>query len=141
VALNARLRQEQDATVRPTMIAAAIVRALRPAVQSATLGLGVYLAMAGACTSASILAAAIVLPRVLGPLEMAITHWRSFKAAHASADRLHGLLAQPPPSHPPQHSSAPGGVQIILRMRSDQARSASGAGARSMSSGLRPTAE
>lgn len=142
IALNARLRDEQDAAARPAMMAAAVVRALRPALQSATLGLGIYLAMVGACADASILAAAIVLPRVLAPLEMAIAHWRSFKAARRSAARLHSLMPQSPSlSARPPSSATRGGVHIILRKRSDQARSASGAGARSMSSGLRPTAE
>jgi ATP-binding cassette subfamily C protein len=141
LALNGRFRDEQDAAARPAMIASSIVRALRPGLQSATLGLGVYLVMIGACPSASILAASIVLPRVLGPLEIAITHWRNYKAAHASILRLQRLLA--PPSHKSalRPSADARGVQIILRRRCDQARNASGARARSMSSGLRPTAE
>lgn len=142
IALNARLRDQQDAAARPTMTAAAVVRALRPALQSATLGLGIYLAMVGACDSASILAASIALPRVLAPLEMAIAHWRSFKAARRSVARLHRLMAQSPPAcAPPPSPAVRGGVQIILRKRAGQARNANGAGARSMSSGLRPTAE
>ena len=123
------------------MVAGAIIRALRPAMQSATLGLGVYLAMAGACTSASILAASILLPRVLGPLELAITHWRSFEAARASALRLQQNLARPALADAGRAPPTRAGVRIILRNSARQARSATGAGARSISSGLRPTAE
>jgi ATP-binding cassette subfamily C protein len=140
---NARLRREQDAAARPTMAAAAIIRALRPSLQSATLGLGIYLAMTGACAPASILAASIIMPRVIGPIELVFMHWRGLKAAHTSAQRLQQHLAQPVPAREGQPYPPPRpGVQIILRKSSGgQARSASGAGTRSMSSGLRPTAE
>jgi ATP-binding cassette subfamily C protein len=139
---NARLRHEQDAAARPAMAATAIIRALRPGLQSATLGLGVYLAMTGACAPASILAASIIMPRVIGPLELAFMHWRGLRAARTSAHRLQQHLALPAlardEGHLPAHRP---GVQIILRKSGGQARSASGAGARSISSGLRPTAE
>jgi ABC-type protease/lipase transport system fused ATPase/permease subunit len=139
---NARLRREQDAAARPTMAAAAIIRALRPALQSATLGLGFYLAMTGACAPASILAASIIMPRVVGPLELVFMHWRGLKAARASARRLQRHLAQPALAREGRHCPPPRpGVQIILRKSGGQALSASGAGTRSMASGLRPTAE
>jgi ATP-binding cassette subfamily C protein PrsD len=94
-AANARLRDAQEAAAWPTMIASTAARAMRPALQSATLGLGAYLAMTEACQSGSVLAASIVLPRVLGPLEMALAHWRSLAAAHASALRLNVLRTSP----------------------------------------------
>jgi ATP-binding cassette subfamily C protein len=139
---NARLRSEQDAAEFPTMAAAAIVRALRPALQSATLGLGVYLAMTGACPPASILAASIIMPRVVGPLELVFTHWRGLNAARTSARRLQQHLAKPALAREGRHYPAPRqSVHIILRKSGVQALSASGAGARSTASGLRPTAE
>lgn len=140
---NARLRHEQDAAARPAMAAGAIIRAVRPALQSATLGLGVYLAVTGACTPASILAASIIMPRVMGPLELIFMHWRGLKAACASAYRLQQHLAQPVLVREKGHLPAPRpGVQIILRKSGGgQALSATGLGARSASSGLRPTAE
>jgi ABC-type protease/lipase transport system fused ATPase/permease subunit len=136
---NARLRHEQDAAARPAMAATAIIRALRPALQSATLGLGVYLAMTGACAPASILAASIIMPRVIGPIELVLIHWRGLKAARTSAQRLQQHLTKPVPAR--EEPARRPGVQIILRKSGGQARSASGAGVRSMSSGLRPTAE
>ena len=139
---NARLRHEQDAAARPAMTATAIIRALRPALQSATLGLGVYLAMTGACAPASILAASIIMPRVIGPLELAFMHWRGLKVARTSAQRLQQHLAKPVLEREAREAPARRpGVQIVLRKSGGQARSASGAGARSMSSDLRPTAE
>jgi hypothetical protein len=109
------------------------------------LGLGAYLVMTGACHPAGMLAASIMLTRVLGPLEMAIVHWRSFAVALQSAGRLRALASAPraiaslQPSQRP--ATAPPQLQIILRSRKDYARRAMGAGARSASSGLRPTAE
>jgi ATP-binding cassette subfamily C protein PrsD len=144
--LNARLRHAQDAAARPSVLAAAVLRAQRPALQSAMLGLGAYLVMIGACHPAGMLAASIMLTRVLGPLEMAIVHWRSFAVARQSVARLRALASAPPaiaslqPSQP-RPASAPPQLQIILRSRRDYARRAMGAGARSASSGLRPTAE
>jgi ATP-binding cassette subfamily C protein len=139
---HARLRREQHAAAQPTMVAAVTIRALRPALQSVTLGLGVYLAMTGACAPASILAASIIMPRVIGPLELVLMHWPGLKAARASAHRLQRHLALPAFAHEARQSPPPRpGVQIILRKSGGQALSASGAGATSLASGLRPTAE
>ena len=139
--LNARLRHAQDAAARPSILAAAVLRAQRPALQSAMLGLGAYLVMIGACHPAGMLAASIMLTRVLGPLEMAIVHWRSFAVARLSASRLRALVSAPRAIDPPRTPATPPQLRIILRSRSDYARRAIGAGARSASSGLRPTAE
>jgi ATP-binding cassette subfamily C protein len=139
---NARLRREQHAAAEPTMVATAIIRALRPALQSLTLGLGVYLAMTGACAPAGILAASIIMPRVIGPLELVLIHWPGLKAARTSANRLQRHLALPVFAHEArQFPAVRPGVQIILRKSGGQALSASGAGAMSPGSGLRPTAE
>jgi ABC-type protease/lipase transport system fused ATPase/permease subunit len=147
--LNARLRDAQDAAARPTVVSAAVLRALRPALQSAMLGLGAYLVMTGACHPAEMLAASIMLARALGPLETAIAHWRCLTAARDSAAQLYALLSARP--EPAQRSPQPkpctdafitvGRVQIVLRSGSAYARRAIGADARSTSSGLRPTAE
>ena len=101
------------------------------------LGLGAYLAMTGACHPASMFAASIMLARTLGPLEMAIAHWRSFAVVRQSAVRLHAQLSAPPGNAQPQ---LPPRIQIVLRPR-DYARRTSGVAAASPASGLRPTAE
>jgi len=119
------------------LLAGAALRALRPALQSAMLGLGAYLAMTGACHPASMFAASIMLGRMLAPLEMAIVHWRSFAAVRESVARLRAGLSAAPgntqPLRPPR-------IQIVLRPRG-YARRASGVTAASPASGLRPTAE
>jgi ATP-binding cassette subfamily C protein len=126
-----------ERSTRSPLVAGAALRALRPALQSAMLGLGVYLAMTGACHPASMFAASIMLGRTLGPLEMAIAHWRSFAVARASAARLHAELSTPPGN---AQSLQPPRIQIVLRPRG-YARRASGVTAASPASGLRPTAE
>jgi ABC-type protease/lipase transport system fused ATPase/permease subunit len=147
LALNARLRDAQEAAARPTVISAALLRALRPSLQSAMLGLGAYLVMTGACHPAETLAASILLARTLGPLETAIAHWRCLAAALDSATQLYALLSVgPEPAQPKpctDTSATVGRVQIVLRSKNAYARRAIGAdaGARSTSSDLRPTAE
>jgi ABC-type protease/lipase transport system fused ATPase/permease subunit len=97
--------------------------------------------MTGACAPAGILAASIIMPRVIAPLELVFVHWRALKTARASAYRLQRYLAQPALAREAHLPAPRQGVQIILRRSGGQARSASGAGARSPASDLRPTAE
>jgi ABC-type protease/lipase transport system fused ATPase/permease subunit len=142
---NTRLREAQDATVWPTLVTAAVLRSQRAALQSAMLGLGAYLAMSGACHAPAMLAAPILLARVLGPVESAIAHWRSLTAARDSALRLYTFLAVttdgPKSPTPLIKSPAVPRLQIILRSSGSHARRASCAGGKSASSDLRPTAE
>jgi ATP-binding cassette subfamily C protein len=129
---NARLRVEQEHAAHPTLIATAAVRALRPALQSAILGLGVYLVATGACQPACVLAASVALARTLGPVEAAAGHWRGLATAHACARRLDGRLS---------HGRQPQRSAVVVRLKRAYASRARGAGARSMASGLRPMAE
>ncbi len=146
--VNARLREAQDAIVWPTLVTAAMLRSQRAALQSAMLGLGAYLVMSGACHPPAMLAASIILARVLGPLELAIAHWRSLAAARDSALRLYTLLtvaadrpSLPAPPMPTNGSVAVPRVQIILRSSGAHARRANCVGGKSASSDRRPTAE
>ena len=146
--VNARLREAQDAIVWPTLVTAAMLRSQRAALQSAMLGLGAYLVMSGACHPPAMLAASIILARVLGPVELAIAHWRSLAAARDSALRLYTLLtvaadrpSLPAPPMPTNGSVAVPRVQIILRSSGAHARRANCAGGKSASSDRRPTAE
>lgn len=126
--LNERLRDEQHAAARPMIVAAVVLRALRPALQSATLGLGAYLVMTGGCHPASMLAASILLSRALGPLETAMAHWRSLTAARDSAVQLFELQTKSPRQSaqqaPQPHAAADaqgrrdGRMQVVLRLRS-----------------------
>ncbi|HET6322597.1 MAG TPA: hypothetical protein VFF87_11140 [Hyphomicrobium sp.] len=113
--VHRRLREEQDVAARPVMLAAAMVRALRPALQSAMLGLGVYLVMLDMCAPASILIAAILLPRVLGPLEIALGQWRNIQSAGASAEKLRAFIAPAATLAPRAARSTAPAVRATLR--------------------------
>ena len=56
--------------------------------QSAMLGLGAYLTIRGQLSAGGIIAASIASSRALAPIELAITHWKSFVAARQSYARL-----------------------------------------------------
>jgi ATP-binding cassette subfamily C protein len=90
--LSTALIDEQRRAGRRTAYVAAAIRAARPALQSATLGLGAYLAMTHRTSAGSMLAASILLARGLAPLEALIAHWRNLLAARDSGFRLAGLL-------------------------------------------------
>lgn len=132
---------EQEALARKT--AAALLRALRPSLQSAMLGLGAYLVMEGNSHSTSVLAAAIILPRLLNPIEVILAQRQDFTRALASAERLRSLLAAPKTHNRTQSPNTlpQRGVTIVLRRSGDYARNATREGTRSMSSVLRPTAQ
>ena len=123
-------REALQAARSRTMLRGAILRALRPALQSATLGLGVYLTMAGACHSASGFAAAILVPRLITPLEIILANWRALADAHVSAAHLSAMLAAAPPrgaaippaKHAPQHQAYRPGVRVVVRLARPQAR-------------------
>jgi ATP-binding cassette subfamily C protein len=71
-------------------------RFLRMFVQSAALGLGALLAIAGDITSGAIIAASIVVGRALQPVDSLIAGWSSLMAARAALSRLaQSLEAEP----------------------------------------------
>jgi len=74
---------------------AAASRFLRMFVQSAALGLGALLAIAGYISSGAIVAASILLGRALQPVEALIGGWTSLSAARISLARLADVLAIP----------------------------------------------
>jgi PrtD family type I secretion system ABC transporter len=73
-----------------------ISKVLRLLLQSAVLGLGAYLVIAGQTSGGVMIAASILVSRALAPIEIAIANWRGFLAARQSAERLGKLLASMP---------------------------------------------
>src|SRR5262249_16762346 len=67
-------------------------KVLRLVLQSAVLGLGAYLVIAGQSTAGVMIAASILVSRALAPIEIAIAHWRGFLAARQGMRRLSKLL-------------------------------------------------
>jgi ATP-binding cassette subfamily C protein PrsD len=134
-----------DASLQRPALSACALRALRPALQSTMIGLGAYLVATGACHPASVLAAAILLPRVLGPLETITASRKPIGQAYERAMRL--ATNRSPANRvgearcgSPQHQSSTPVLQVVLRT-SPYARKATGVDERSMSSDLRPTAQ
>ena len=76
---------------------AATSRFLRLFVQSAALGLGALLAIAGYISAGAIVAASILLSRALQPVEAVIGGWPTLTSAHAALKRLADVMAGVPP--------------------------------------------
>jgi ATP-binding cassette subfamily C protein len=74
---------------------AAASRFFRMFVQSAALGLGALLAIAGYISSGAIIAASILLGRALQPVEALIGGWSSLSSARAALGRLAEVMAAP----------------------------------------------
>ena len=71
-------------------------KALRIAVQSATLGLGAYLVIRGELTPGGMIAASIILGRALAPVEQGIGSWKQFLAARDAYSSLKEALSDVP---------------------------------------------
>lgn len=76
---------------------AATSRFLRLFVQSAALGLGALLAIAGYISAGAIIAASILISRALQPVEAVIGGWPTLTSAHAALRRLADVMAGVPP--------------------------------------------
>jgi ATP-binding cassette subfamily C protein len=74
----------------------ALSRFLRLFVQSAALGLGALLAIAGYISSGAIVAASILLSRALQPVESVIGGWPTITSAHAALKRLSDVMSGVP---------------------------------------------
>ncbi|WP_029031609.1 type I secretion system permease/ATPase [Salinarimonas rosea] len=83
----------------------AVSRALRLVLQSAVLGVGAYLVVAGELSAGLIIAASVLASRALAPVEQAIAHWRGFNQARGAWRRLGDLDAALPA--PPQPLALP----------------------------------
>ena len=76
---------------------AAISRFLRLFVQSAALGVGALLAIAGYVSAGAIIAASILLSRALQPVEAVIGGWPSLTRARAALQRLAEVMSRADP--------------------------------------------
>jgi ATP-binding cassette subfamily C protein len=74
----------------------ALSRFFRLFVQSAALGLGALLAIAGYISSGAIVAASILLSRALQPVESVIGGWPTITSAYAALKRLSDVMAGVP---------------------------------------------
>ena len=80
---------------------ASATKFVRLAIQTAVLGSGAWLAIQREISPGTIIAASIILGRVVAPVEMAIGNWKSFIVARDAKSRLDELLSAhgaPPPA-------------------------------------------
>jgi len=75
----------------------AATKTFRLFLQSAMLGLGAWLVLAGSLTPGAMIAASILLGRALAPVEQAIGQWALVQRAQDGWQRLGSLLARVPP--------------------------------------------
>lgn len=76
------------------------VRSLRLALQSAILGLAAWLVIQGRLGAGAMVAASVLMGRMLAPIEQIAGHWATGLRALQAWQRLQPLLAQPPPEPP-----------------------------------------
>ena len=106
-----------------------MAKVFRGILQSAVLGVGAYLAIAGEVSSGAMIAASILTARALAPVEVAVAHWRSLVASRQGFGRLRKLLSElkrstprmefPPPCRTLEvegiYAVAPGGEKPIIQ--------------------------
>lgn len=123
------LLQQERASDRSGAIGA-FTRFVRLAQQSLVLGLGALLVIEGELSSGGMIAASILMGRVLAPVEQVIGAWKSLISARAAYDRLEKMLsafplrpqrmALPPPTGQLRLENlvaqAPGSQRVILRI-------------------------
>lgn len=69
-----------------------VSRFLRMGAQAGILGLGAWLVLQNRLTPGGMIAGSILLARALGPLEQAISSWRSFLSARHACTRIEALM-------------------------------------------------
>jgi ATP-binding cassette subfamily C protein len=67
-------------------------RVFRLIIQSALLGIGAYLVIAGEMSAGAIIASSIASSRAFAPIEVAIANWKGFIAARQAATRLNSIF-------------------------------------------------
>ena len=70
-----------------------MAKVFRGVLQSAVLGVGAWLAIAGEVSAGAMIAASIITARALAPLEVAVANWRALIASRQGFSRLRRLLA------------------------------------------------
>ena len=94
--LNGKGLEYQVIASHRSGVLTAISRFLRLALQTAMLGGGAYLAVAGEMSPGAMIAASILVGRALSPVEQAITSWKSAIAARNAYKRVREQLSRTP---------------------------------------------
>lgn len=119
-ALRARWQQRQrvavgrhSASQDVAQRVASLSKFVRYTQQSLTLAAGALLVVDGQLTPGAMIAANVLMARALAPIDMVVSNWRTFVAAHAAYLRLHALLdAFPEPVAKPERPRPAGALQL-----------------------------
>ena len=95
----------------------AVTKTLRLLLQSLMLALAAGLAINGAITAGSIIAATIIFGRALAPVEQVIGHWRGFIKARESFFKLEEVLTYAPAEKNRTELPRPKGVLEVQNIR------------------------
>jgi PrtD family type I secretion system ABC transporter len=94
-----------------------VTKATRLLLQSLMLAIAAGLAITGAISSGSIIAATIIFGRALAPVEQIIGHWRGFIKARESYYKLEDVLTYAPPEKSRTSLPRPKGVLEVQSIR------------------------
>ena len=95
----------------------AITKTMRLLLQSLMLAIAAGLAVTGAISSGSIIAATIIFGRALAPVEQIIGHWRGFIKARESYFKLEEVLTYAPPDRSRTQLPRPRGLLDVANIR------------------------
>ena len=95
----------------------AVTKTMRLLLQSFMLAIAAGLAITGAISSGSIIAATIIFGRALAPVEQIIGHWRGFIKARESYFKLEDILTYAPPVRDRTRLPRPKGVLEVVNVR------------------------
>lgn len=99
-AFNARVMEAQSVGTLRSSNMVAFTRFVRMALQVLMLAAGGYLVVRQQVTSGVMMAGTIILSKALGPVEAAISNWKSFVDARGAYARLNGLMREDLPDMP-----------------------------------------
>lgn len=104
----------------------AITKTMRLLLQSMMLAIAAALAVSGAISPGSIIAATIIFGRALAPVEQVIGHWRGFIKARESYHKLEDILSYAPPERARTQLPRPRGVLEVhdIRVGAPESRNA-----------------
>ena len=94
----------------------AATKASRLFLQSAILGVGALLAIAGEVTPGAMIAASIIAGRALAPVEIVTSQWRNFALTSSAYGRLKELLTKMPPEVDRTALPAPKGELLVDKL-------------------------
>ena len=95
----------------------AVTKTIRLLMQSLMLAIAAGLAINGAISSGSIIAATIIFGRALAPVEQVIGHWRGFIKARESYHKLEEVLSYAPPEKSRTELPRPKGILEVQNIR------------------------